>query len=130
MYDLDNILVEHIQDDPGIPTGFWRSVGHSSNCFVKECFLDELAVLLEKDTVQFRLEMLSKNRPLRRLLEMTAQRAQWGVSAGPDSGWGVAAHDFHGTLLCCLAQVSLDHQGRITVPRVVCGVDCGCGDQP
>jgi CO/xanthine dehydrogenase Mo-binding subunit len=125
MYDLDNILVEHMQDDPGIPTGFWRSVAHSSNCFVKECFLDELAVLTQKDPVQFRLGLLTRNPPLGRLVEMTAQRAGWGVSAGPGSGWGVAVHDFHGTLLCCLAQVALDARGRITVPRVVCGVDCG-----
>jgi hypothetical protein len=28
-YAIENVRVEYIKDDPGIPTGFWRSVYHS-----------------------------------------------------------------------------------------------------
>ena len=27
-YAIDNLLIEYVEDDPGIPVGFWRSVGY------------------------------------------------------------------------------------------------------
>ena len=42
-YSLPNMRVEFIDDDPGIPLGWWRSVAHSSNCFAVESFVDEIA---------------------------------------------------------------------------------------
>ena len=35
-YDIPNIRVEYTETDPGIPYGFWRSVGASVNGFVVE----------------------------------------------------------------------------------------------
>ena len=124
-YDIEHVRVDYIHDDPGVPVGFWRSVGHSSNCFVVESFLDEIAAAANKDPVELRLELLRNNQPLSRVVEMAAARAEWGRSTESGVGWGVAAHDFHETLLCCVAQVRVDARGRIRVPRVVCAVDCG-----
>lgn len=42
-YDIPNIRIECVEDDPGIPTGYWRSVGSSQNAFTTEGFIDELA---------------------------------------------------------------------------------------
>jgi len=34
--------VDFIDSDPGIPTGFWRSVAYSQNTFIVESFMDEM----------------------------------------------------------------------------------------
>ena len=48
-YDIPNIRVEYTENDPGIPFGFWRSVGASFQGFVVEAFIDELAAAAGKD---------------------------------------------------------------------------------
>ena len=59
-YDIPNIRVEYTETDPGIPFGFWRSVGASVNGFVVEAFIDELATAAGKDPYQFRRDLLGK----------------------------------------------------------------------
>ncbi|HKE82977.1 MAG TPA: molybdopterin cofactor-binding domain-containing protein, partial [Vicinamibacterales bacterium] len=48
-YTIPNIRIEYIEHDPGIPFGFWRSVGASFQGFVVEAFIDELAAAAKKD---------------------------------------------------------------------------------
>ena len=48
-YDIPNIRIEYTETDPGIPFGFWRSVGASVQGFVVEAFIDELAAAAGKD---------------------------------------------------------------------------------
>ena len=59
-YDIPNIRVEYTENDPGIPFGFWRSVGASFQGFVVEAFIDELAAAAKKDPYQFRRDLLGK----------------------------------------------------------------------
>src|SRR3989442_11393183 len=43
-YAFPNVFVDQVAAElPGIPLGFWRSVGASQNAFVVECFMDEVA---------------------------------------------------------------------------------------
>src|SRR5215471_6669065 len=42
-YDIPHIKMEYTEQDPGIPYGFWRSVGASFQGFAIEAFADELA---------------------------------------------------------------------------------------
>ena len=51
-YDMPNIKVEYTEQDPGIPFGFWRSVGASFQGFAVEAFIDELATTAGKDPVR------------------------------------------------------------------------------
>src|SRR5262249_28745824 len=50
-YGIPNVHVDCVQMDVGVPVGFWRSVGHSSNGFATECFVDELAAATGMDPV-------------------------------------------------------------------------------
>ena len=42
-YEIPNLLVDWQRAPDGVPTLWWRSVGHSHTAFVVESFLDELA---------------------------------------------------------------------------------------
>jgi len=124
-YAIQNVRVEYIKDDPGIPTGFWRSIGHSQNAFVVESFIDEIAAATGKDPFALRHELLQKAPRLRAVLELAAQKAGWGKPKSREVHCGIAVHDYHGTAVAQVAEVSVDLKGRIKVHRVVCAVDCG-----
>ncbi len=49
-YAFPNVFVDQVAAElPGIPLGFWRSVGASQNAFVVECFMDEVAAAAGRD---------------------------------------------------------------------------------
>ena len=48
-YDIPNVLVDYVNNNQGVPSGFWRSVGNTQNGFILESFVDELAHAAGKD---------------------------------------------------------------------------------
>jgi CO/xanthine dehydrogenase Mo-binding subunit len=129
-YRIGNVRVDFIEDDPGIPTGFWRSVAHSQNGFLVESFMDEIAAATGKDPVDLRFKLLQDNQEMARVLELVADKSRWGVAPGEGVFRGVAVHDFHHTLLALVAEVAIDPEGNVKVDRVVCGLDCGVAVNP
>jgi CO/xanthine dehydrogenase Mo-binding subunit len=123
-YAVPNVRVELNQDEPGVPVGYWRSVGHSSNAFVKECFVDELAHAAGEDPVAFRLRLLSKEPRNRAVLELAAAKAGWGTPPPPGRARGVAQHHSFDSWVAQVAEVSVQ-DGAIRVHRVVAAIDCG-----
>ena len=74
-YEIPNLRVEYIETDPGIPYGFWRSVGSSVNGYVTEAFIDELATTAGKDPYQFRRALLRRPPRHRAVLDLVAEKA-------------------------------------------------------
>ena len=56
---------------------------------------------------------------------MAADSAGWGRPSPEGNSRGLSVHDFHGTAVATVAQVSVEHDGKVKVHRVVCAVDCG-----
>jgi isoquinoline 1-oxidoreductase beta subunit len=124
-YAFDHIRVEFIEDDPGVPTGAWRSVANSRHAFAIESFIDEIAVAGGKDPLQLRLDLL-KNSPKRRdALKLAAEKAEWEKKPPAEIYRGISVHDFHDTPAAMVAEVSVDKSGQVKVHRVVCAVHCG-----
>ncbi|MCP4694867.1 MAG: xanthine dehydrogenase family protein molybdopterin-binding subunit, partial [Desulfobacterales bacterium] len=124
-YDIPNVRVVHIHDDPGVPVGFWRSVAFSQNVFAVECFMDEIAAASGKDPFALRYALLSGSPRERKTLEMAERISGWRNKTAPGHSRGMAFADFHGALLCCVVEASVSRDGRIRVHRVYCVVDCG-----
>jgi isoquinoline 1-oxidoreductase beta subunit len=76
-YSIPNIRVDYVRTEPGIPVGFWRSVGASQNGFFSESFIDELAAADKKDPYEFRRHLLDKAPRQLGVLELAAQKAGW-----------------------------------------------------
>ena len=123
-YAIDNLRVELAKHDPGVPIGFWRSVGHSHTAFAVEGFIDELAVEAERDPFEFRRELLRDAPRNRGVLEAAAEHAGWGSPLPVGRFRGIAQHFSFETYVAEVAEVSVE-AGRIRVHRVVCAVDCG-----
>ena len=124
-YTTDNLEVDVSHYDPGIPIGFWRSVGHSSNTFVVESFIDELAHKAGSDPYLYRQQLLTgKSRHLR-VLNLAAEKSGWGSELPPGEGRGIAVHHSFNSYVAQVAEVSVFGNGRLSVNRIVCAIDCG-----
>ncbi len=123
-YAIPALDLTYSQADLGIPVGFWRSVGHSANAFVVECFVDELAEAAGQDPVAFRLGLLGAAPRHRTVLAAAAAAAGWGTPLPDGRARGVAVHESFGSVVAQVAEVSVV-DGRPRVHRVVCAVDCG-----
>lgn len=124
-YDTQNLLVDWVRNDTGIPVGFWRSVGSSHTAFSTECFLDELAFAAKKDPLEFRLSLLEKHPRHAGALKLAAEKAGWGKPLPKGMGRGIAVHESFGSYVAEVAEVSIGKDGMPKVHRVVIACDCG-----
>jgi isoquinoline 1-oxidoreductase beta subunit len=124
-YDMQNLYVDWVRIDPGVPVGFWRSVGSSHTAFSTECFLDELAHAAGKDSLAFRLSLLEKHPRHAGALKLAAEKAGWGKPLAKGMGRGLAVHESFGSYVAEVAEVSVDKDGNVKVERVVIACDCG-----
>ena len=123
-YAIPNIDVRHVQADSGIPVAYWRAVGHSTNGFVVEGFIDELAHEAGKDPFEFRDELLADQPRHRKVLRTAAERAGWGKPKAPGVVQGIACHQSFNSYVAQVVDLVVENN-QIKVKRVVCAVDCG-----
>lgn len=124
-YDVESLRVEWVRTNPGVPAGFWRSVGHSNTAFVTECFLDEVAEATGADPLDLRLRLLESRPRHRAVVELAAAKAGWGSPLPPGHGRGIATHECFATWVAQVAEVSVGRDGDVEVHRIVCAIDCG-----
>jgi isoquinoline 1-oxidoreductase beta subunit len=124
-YDIPNIKVEYTEQDPGIPFGFWRSVGASFQGFAVEGFIDELATMAGKDPYQFRHGLLRKAQRHRAVLDLAAEKAGWDKPLPQGRARGIAMMEAFGSILSQVTEVSVDGKGAVKIHRIVCSVDTG-----
>jgi isoquinoline 1-oxidoreductase beta subunit len=124
-YAIPNLQVEYIYKDLGIPVGFWRSVGASQNAFITESFIDELAAAAGKDPFEFRRALLGKAPRHKGVLELAAEKGDWGKPLPPGRFRGIAVAFSYGSYAAEVAEVSIARDGKVRVHRVVCAIDCG-----
>jgi isoquinoline 1-oxidoreductase beta subunit len=126
-YDFTNINVDYKKSDSGILVGNWRSVGYSHNGFIVETFIEKLAQLplmkAQKDSYQFRYDLLNKHPRAQAVLKLAADKANWGTPL-PGCTQGISIHKSFGTWVAEVADVIVENN-QIKVKRVVCAVDCG-----
>ena len=129
-YDFPNLRVEYARREPGVQVWFWRSVGHSQNLFFIESFIDEMAAAAHKDPYEFRRALLGKQPRYKGVLELAAQKADWGKPLPPGVHRGIAVAQSFGSYVAEVAEVSVGKDGKVKVHRVVGAVDCGMTVNP
>src|SRR5262245_12575614 len=123
-YDIPNIRVEFIETDPGVPYGFWRSVGASVQGYVVEAFIDEMATTAGKDPYQFRRALLNKAPRHRAVLDLVAEKSGWGNPLPAGHARGIAVMEAFGSIVGQVAEVSVTN-GAVKVHKMWCAVDTG-----
>jgi isoquinoline 1-oxidoreductase beta subunit len=129
-YDIPNVLVEWTNKDFGIPVGFWRSVGPSQNSFITESFMDEVAHLANQDPYEYRRKLLGKSPRHKAVLELAATKANWGAPLPAGRARGIAVAFSYGSYVSHVAEVSVAPDGKVTVHKLTCAIDCGIAVNP
>jgi len=123
-YAIPNLHVEFTPVETGIPVGFWRSVGHSHNAFVTECFFDELAAAAGKDPYELRRSLLEHHPRHKGVLELAATKAGWGTPLPAGIGRGIAVHESFHSFCAIVVEAGLEGN-HVKLHRVVVAFDCG-----
>jgi isoquinoline 1-oxidoreductase beta subunit len=109
-----------------VPTGPWRSVSEFTRAYPEQSFIDEMAVALERDPLDLRLELYKDNDRALGVIQLAAEKSGWGSPLSAGQGRGIAYFaTFKVTHVAHVAEVSVDANGNVRVHRVVCAVDCG-----
>jgi CO/xanthine dehydrogenase Mo-binding subunit len=128
-YEFENIRVDTVDWDPGVPTGIWRSVGNYYNAFAIETFIDELAHYAGTDPIEYRRQYLAQSPRHLGVLERLETESNWGLPAAGQHQ-GIAIHACNGSVVGQVAEISIDQSNVIVVRRVTCVVDCGLAINP
>jgi isoquinoline 1-oxidoreductase subunit beta len=122
-YAIPNITIDHFPVSMPMPTGPWRGLANSYNCFFVEGFIDELAHKAGVEPLSFRMQMLIGQTRLARCLTGVATMAGWdGGMSG--SGRGIACHSMRGSHIAVIVTARNSETG-VRVDRVHAMADCG-----
>lgn len=123
LYAAPNLRFGFVPQDPGVPAGYWRSVGNSHNCFFVESFMDELATAAGQDPVAFRLAHLAARPKHQAVLRRAAALAGWERPLPAGRGRGVALIESHDSIVAQVVEVAAQPGAVPRVERVVCVID-------
>ncbi|MEP6484027.1 MAG: xanthine dehydrogenase family protein molybdopterin-binding subunit [Rudaea sp.] len=130
-YEFPNFQVEYVRvEPPAVPTGFWRGVGPNNNVFAIESFMDEIARKLGKDPIAFRLGMLEKSPRFKAVLDLVAQKSNWGQALPKRTGRGVCLQPSFGSFIATVVEAEVDESGEVLLKRINCAVDTGIAVNP
>ncbi|MBB2204828.1 xanthine dehydrogenase family protein molybdopterin-binding subunit [Gluconacetobacter takamatsuzukensis] len=113
------------REAPGVVTAWWRGVGGTRGVFVIESFIDELAAKAKVDPVAFRRRMTTDHPRARAVLDLAAEKAEWGTKLPDGVGRGVALQYVFGSYLATVMEVEMSAMDTVRVRRAVVAVDCG-----
>ncbi|HVT11974.1 MAG TPA: molybdopterin cofactor-binding domain-containing protein [Fimbriimonadaceae bacterium] len=127
-YDFDNAFMRFGGISAPVPTGPWRSVEHTQIIVANECFVDEIAHAAGQDPFEFRRKHIKGDR-LRKVLEMAAEKGNWGKPLPQGSGRGIACFDGYGSCIAHVVEVTVKGN-QVKVDRMVAVVDVGTAINP
>ena len=144
-FDIPNHRAENGPAQNHLRIGWLRSVANIQHAFAIHSFVDELAQMAKRDPVEYLLDVLGQPRKidlgqrsplaakypldtarLRNVIEMAAERSGWAKNK-PARGraLGIAAHWSFLTYVAVVAEVEVDDNGKVRIPRVDIAVDAG-----
>lgn len=144
-FDIPNHRAENGPALAHVRIGWLRSVANVYHAFGIHCFVDELAQLAKRDSVEYLLDVLGQPRKadigqrgamaqkfpldtgrLRNVIEIAAERSGW-ANKKPTKGraLGIAAHWSFLTYVAAVVEVEVDDKGKIRIPRIDFAIDAG-----
>jgi isoquinoline 1-oxidoreductase beta subunit len=136
VYSFPNSMLDYVAPETPVPLGWMRSVYALQAAFASESFIDELAAAANKDPLDYRLHLLSKDEDIkffdstwktarmRGVLQLAAEKADWGKPLPPGQYRGIACFGCFNTYMAEVVELSMENN-QARVHRVVGAMDCG-----
>ncbi|MES2699042.1 MAG: molybdopterin cofactor-binding domain-containing protein [Pseudomonadota bacterium] len=131
IYAIPDQALYHVPVELALPAGRMRGHAHGITCFMRECFIDEVAARGNHEPMSFRIAMLGGDPRLVACLQRAASLAAWDGGAR-GTGQGMACHvmrigegdsDASGRI-AVVATASVG-EGGLKVTRLAAAVDIG-----
>ena len=157
-FNVANLRCEVGEAEAHTRIGWFRSVYNIPHAFAIQSFVSELAHAAGRDPKDMLLELLGPPRifdpkksegaaeytnygepfetfpietgRLRRVVELVADKAEWGKKLPPRHGQGIAVHRCFNSYVATVVEAAVDEKGKLTVPRVDTAFDCGFAVNP
>jgi isoquinoline 1-oxidoreductase beta subunit len=142
---IDNLRMEWLMVQSGVPRGSWRAPAHTANAFVIQSFIDEIAHASGQDPLQLRLDLYGDSRDLpysnhggpvfnpwrlSRLLKHVTERIDYSANRPKGRAVGIASHFTFGGYAAHAVEVTVGDAGELTIEKIVAAVDCGLAVNP
>jgi len=144
-YAIPNLRLETGPIDAKVRIGWLRSVCNIFQSFAINSFSDEIAHARRVDPLDNLVQLLGPDREidmaaigleateghpfdtgrLRRVIQLVAEKADWGRELPAGHGLGIAAQYSFLTYVAAVVEVSVAEDGSWSVPRVDLAIDCG-----
>ncbi len=122
-YSVPNLLIDHAMRNPHVPPGFWRGVNINQNAIFLECFMDELALAVGQDALEFRRKLMANHPRNLAVLNAVAERIGWGKPAPQGVYRGLAHMMAFNSYVAAAAEVSVSGGNKIKIHRIVGATD-------
>jgi isoquinoline 1-oxidoreductase len=125
-YEVANKKIQFHRMESPLRQGSYRGLAATANVFARESIMDDLALELKIDPLQFRLKNLKEQR-MKNVLQAAADKFGWNAKkAAPNRGFGIGCGDEKGSYVATCAEISIDPSSQLTkVLRVVVAFECG-----
>ncbi len=150
-FDIEHVRCENPEAAAHTRIGWFRSVSNVPHAFAVQSMVGELAHATGRDQKDMLLELIGPARivdlgksvkalwnygepiesypidagRLRRVVELVAERGEWGRAVPKGHGLGIAVHRSFVSYVATIVEVAVDAKGNLTVPRVDTAIDCG-----
>ncbi|MFL5283647.1 MAG: molybdopterin cofactor-binding domain-containing protein [Rhodopila sp.] len=150
-FDIPNIRCENPEAAAHTRIGWFRSVSNIPHAFAIQTMVSEIAHATGRDPKDMLLELIGPARivdvgpsvkdlwdygepidsypidagRLRRVVELVAEKGEWGRQLPKGHGLGIAAHRSFVSYVATIVEVAVDDKGKLTIPRVDTAIDCG-----
>ena len=131
-YNLSNTATRYFPSESPLREGSYRGIAATTNNYVRESFMDELAAAASVDPLEFRLLNLDDSR-MEVVLRTAAERFGRQKSRGqkPGAGVGIAGGFEKGSYVAACVEVEVDRaRGSVRVARIVEAFECGAIQNP
>jgi isoquinoline 1-oxidoreductase beta subunit len=122
-YAIPNQRFEGVMKNTHLPVWFWRAPGANQHVYAMESFIDEMATASNQDPYQFRRKLLAGKDDWLKVLDLAAEKGDWGKPLPKGSGRGIAICTDTDSLCAQVAEVTVKPNGDVKVDRVVVVLD-------
>jgi isoquinoline 1-oxidoreductase subunit beta len=149
-FEIANVQCENPEATAHTRIGWFRSVSNIPRAFAVQSMVGEIAHATKRDPKDMLLELIGSPRivnlssvkdlwnygepydsypvdtaRLRRVVELVAEKGEWGRSVPKGHGLGIAVHRSFVSYIATIVEVAVDDKGKLAVPRVDTAIDCG-----
>jgi isoquinoline 1-oxidoreductase len=125
-YDIPNKKIQFHPVDSPLRQGSYRGLAATANVFARESIMNDLALELKLDPLDFRLRNLQEQR-MKDVLTAAAEKFGWNSKkSAANHGYGIACGNEKGSYVATCAEVTIDSVNQaMKVLRAVVAYECG-----